>query len=185
MDGDRISGSEGNMSTVLARSGLLAGADAAADHDSELVSLMGKYERPLYAFVMSIVGNTEIALDCVQDTFLRAYEALTRRKPINGAWLYTVARNRSMDEFRRRRWIYSDPEALESIPIAHSPDESIVVQSVLDRMTPADREVLYLFVVAGFKTDEIGRIMSLSGTAVRQRLYRARERFRAMYGPRA
>lgn len=172
------------MSTVLARSGPSARADAAADHNGELVSLMAAYERPLYAFVVSIVGNTEVAFDCVQDTFLRAYEALTRRKPINGAWLYTVARNRSIDEFRRRRWVYPDPEVLESIPIAHSLDESIVIQSVLDRMTPADREVLYLFVVAGFKTDEIGRIMHLNGTAVRQRLYRARERFRALYGPR-
>jgi RNA polymerase sigma-70 factor (ECF subfamily) len=131
--------------------------------------------------VISVVRDTDVALDCVQDTFLRAYEALKRGKSINSAWLYTVARNRSMDEFRRRRWVHPDPEALDSVPVYHSSDESVVVQSVLDRMTPLDREVLHLFIVAGFKTDEIGTIMGMNGTAIRQRLYRARERFRVMY----
>jgi RNA polymerase sigma-70 factor (ECF subfamily) len=121
-------------------------------------------------------------MDCVQDTFLRAYEALRKGKSINAAWLYTGARNRTMDEFRRRRRLHPDGEALEHLPISHSSDESIAVQTVLERMQPMDREVLFLFVVAGFKTDEIGAILGMNGTAIRQRLYRARERFRVLYG---
>jgi RNA polymerase sigma factor (sigma-70 family) len=169
------------MSTVLAHDGSLAFSSVGLDHDQQLVSLIAEHERPLYSFVISVVRDTDVALDCVQDTFLRAYEALKRGKSINSAWLYTVARNRSMDEFRRKRWIHPDAEVLDSVPVYHSSDESVVVQSVLDRMTPLDREVLHLFIVAGFKTDEIGDIMGMNGTAIRQRLYRARERFRLMY----
>lgn len=178
--GDPRDGSD--MTTALAYDGALTFSNVGFDYDTQLVSLMSEYERPLYSFVISMVRNTEVALDCVQDTFLRAYEALKRGKPINSAWLYTVARNRSMDEFRRKRWVHPDGDALERVPVYHESDESVVVQSVLDRMTDMDREVLYLFVVAGFKTDEIGTIMGMNGTAIRQRLYRARERFRVIYG---
>lgn len=170
------------MSTVLAHDSSLAFSSVGWDHDQQLVSLISEYERPLYSFVMSMVRDSDVALDCVQDTFLRAYEALKRGKAINSAWLFTVARNRSMDEFRRKRWVYPDADVLDHVPVYHTSDESVVVQSVLDRMTSMDREVLYLFVVAGFKTDEIGAIMGMNGTAIRQRLYRARERFRVMYG---
>jgi RNA polymerase sigma-70 factor (ECF subfamily) len=170
------------MSTVLAHEGCPAFSSVGWDHDGELVSLVSEYERSLYNFVVALVRDTDVALDCVQDTFLRAYEALKRGKSINSAWLYTVARNRAMDEFRRKRWMYSDSDALDYVPVYHTSDESVVVQSVLDRMTAMDREVLHLFVVAGFKTDEIGVIMGMNGTAIRQRLYRARERFRVIYG---
>jgi RNA polymerase sigma factor (sigma-70 family) len=170
------------MSTVLVHDGAPRFASVGQEHNSRLESLISEFERPLYSFVLSIARDSDVALDCVQDTFLRAYEALKRGKSINSAWLYTVARNRSMDEFRRKRWIHADPDALDSVPVYHSSDESVVVQAVLDRMNSMDREVLYLFVVAGFKTDEIGVIMGMNGTAIRQRLYRARERFRALYG---
>ncbi len=170
------------MSTVLAHDGTQGFSSIEYDAHTELVSLMTEYERPLYSFVLSIARDCDVALDCVQDTFLRAYEALKRGKSINGAWLYTVARNRSMDEFRRKRWVHPDSDALDYVPVYHSSDESVVVQGVLDRMNPMDRDVLYLFIVAGFKTDEIGNIMGMNGTAIRQRLYRARERFRALYG---
>jgi RNA polymerase sigma-70 factor (ECF subfamily) len=56
------------------------------------------------------------------------------------------------------------------------------VESVLAQLSPQDREVLYLFDVAGFKTDEIGAMIGVRGTAVRQRLSRARDRFRLLYG---
>jgi RNA polymerase sigma-70 factor, ECF subfamily len=169
------------MSTVLVRDGAPWISSVGRDCHAELESLMTEYERPIYSFVLSIARDGDVALDCVQDTFLRAYEALKRGKSINGAWLYTVARNRSMDEFRRKRWMHPDPEALDHVPVYHSSDESVVVQGVLDRMNPMDREVLHLFIVAGFKTDEIGVIMGMNGTAIRQRLYRARERFRSLY----
>jgi RNA polymerase sigma factor (sigma-70 family) len=170
------------MSTVLAHDSSLTFSSVAWDYNQQLVSLISEYERPLNSFVISIVRDTDVALDCVQDTFLRAYEALKRGKSINSAWLYTVARNRSMDEFRRKRWMHPDSDVLDHVPVYHTSDESVVVQSVLDRMAAMDREVLYLFVVVGFKTDEIGVIMGMNGTAIRQRLYRARERFRVIYG---
>lgn len=161
----------------------VAGVELSAE--DRLVHLMEKHERAIYNFMFGLVRDTDRALDCTQDTFVRAYEHLRKGKPINTAWLYTVARNRAMDEFRRGKRVQPDLDALAEIPVHHRTDESLAVQQVLERLSPHDREVLYLFDIAGFKTDEIGAMLGVRGTAIRQRLSRARERFRLLYGAEA
>lgn len=150
--------------------------------EDELVRLMSEFERPIYNFLLALLHDEAVALDCAQDTFLRAYENLRKDRAVNAGWLYKVARNRAMDEFRQRRRVQPELEKLEHVPV-HEPTERVMaVRSVLEHLSAADREVLYLFDVAGFKTDEIGAMLGIRGSAVRQRLSRARERFRHLYG---
>lgn len=150
--------------------------------EDTLVRLMNQHERPIYNFLLALLRDTDVALDCAQDTFLRAYENLHKGRPVNTQWLYKVARNRAMDEFRHRRKVQPELGTLEEMP-AHEPTERVMaVRAVLERLPAIDREVLYLFDVAGFKTEEIAAMLGIGGSAVRQRLCRARERFRLLYG---
>lgn len=153
-----------------------------SDSEDRLVALMGEFERPIFAFLLTLLQDHDRAQDCAQDTFLRAYRQLEKQKSVNGSWLYTVARNRAVDEFRRQRWFQPQDTELELMTVQSDVDESIVVRQVMDKLSPADREVLYLFDVVGYKTHEIASILGIRGSAVRQRLSRARERFRALYG---
>lgn len=150
--------------------------------DDELHVLLQRYERPLYGYLLARLKDEDCALDCVQDTFLRAYQSLQRGRPVNKQWLYTVARNRAMDEFRRKRHFDPDTEALDHIASTDDTDRRMFLHDVLAKLAPMDRDVLYLYAVAGFKTDEIGDIMGVRGAAIRQRLYRARERARHLFG---
>jgi RNA polymerase sigma-70 factor (ECF subfamily) len=152
--------------------------------EDALARLMDEYERPLLAFVRSLLRDADLALDCVQETFLRAYEALSRGRQINGGWLYTVARSRAMDELRRRGRMRMQPRDVNEVRFDPPDDTGLAVWQVMDGMRQQDREVLYLFAIAGFKTDEIAGLLGTTGTAVRQRLYRARREFRRMYGER-
>jgi RNA polymerase sigma-70 factor (ECF subfamily) len=151
--------------------------------EDQLVRLMNDYERPIFNFLLTIVRDPDVALDCTQDTFLRAYEHLNKGREIKAAWLYTVARNRAMDEFRRKRRTETDIEALEQVPVEEQPvEDRLAVEAAIAQLSEGDREVLYLFDVAGFKTDEIGKMLGVRGSAIRQRLSRARTRFRVAYG---
>lgn len=158
------------------------GAEKECQVEDQLAHLMHEYERQIYNFLLALLHDADVALDCAQDTFLRAYENLRKGKPVNSSWLYTVARNRAMDEFRRNRRVDKESEQIDRIQVTVPTDRVLMVQSVLAQMSPADREVLYLFDVAGFRTDEIGAMLGVKGTAIRQRLSRARERFRKLYG---
>ena len=159
-----------------------SGSRAECEVEDQLIQLMDQYQRPIYTFLLALVRDADIALDCAQDTFLRAYENLRRRRPVTTSWLYKVARNRAMDEFRRNKHVRAETDRLEQVPVHEPTDQVLAVQHVLAQLSPTDREVLYLFDVAGFKTDEIGAMLGVRGSAVRQRLTRARERFRLLYG---
>jgi RNA polymerase sigma-70 factor (ECF subfamily) len=162
--------------------GIREAPEAGGTIEDQLVRLMKDHERQIYSFLLALLRDADTALDCAQDTFLRAYENLRKGKPVKPQWLYTVARNRAMDEFRERRRVQPELGKLDQIPVQGPTERAIAVQSVMERLSPADREVLYLFDVAGFKTEEIGQMLGIRGTAVRQRLSRARERFRQLYG---
>lgn len=150
-----------------------------ADPHAALVALMDRYERKLFTYLITMLRDEDTVMDCVQDTFVRAYDSLRRGSAVNAKWLYTVARNRAMDEFRRDRRLEHDEGTLTRLEWSGpNVDQTLDIQAALERLPAHDREVIYLFEVAGFKTEEMGEMLGISGSAVRQRLLRARERLR-------
>jgi RNA polymerase sigma-70 factor (ECF subfamily) len=141
----------------------------------KLEELAREVERPLYRFLMALVRDANLALDCLQDALLRAHESVGAGRPVNRQWIFKVARNRAVDELRRRSRVRSDDDALARVSTADKADQALA------RLDPLDAHVLVRFVVEGYRTDEIGEQLGVSGAAVRQRLYRARERFRRIY----
>src|SRR5437660_53063 len=77
--------------------------------------LLDQYEQPLFAYLLALVGNRELAQDCTQDTFLRALEHMGRGKDVNARWLYTVGRNRAIDHLGDRRRVGPGDGAFETI----------------------------------------------------------------------
>jgi RNA polymerase sigma-70 factor (ECF subfamily) len=145
----------------------------------QLVALLDRYERPLYSFLSVLLADRAAAEDCVQDTFLRAYEHLQRRRGVTGTWLYRVARNRAVDELRRRGRVQShDAEGEIATGEVHAGDVGLRALALL---SAEDRELLYLFDVDGFSAREIGDMLGIKPGAVYVRIFRARERFRVHY----
>lgn len=78
-----------------------------------------QYQTRIYRFIYSMVGESELAQDLTQDTFMLAYRNLRRRLEAGtpdldeaglaiqqynmSAWLYTIARNSALSELRRRK----------------------------------------------------------------------------------
>lgn len=161
-------------------------ADASAQDAprGELIRLMDRYEKPLFNFLRSLLGDRESAQDCAQDAFLRAYEHLQRDREVTAAWLYRVARNRAIDELRSRKRVRTDPESVEQRAGGAPYDALGPVHHALARLSVEDRELLYLFDIDGFAAADIGQMLGISRNAVYVRVFRARERFRKVYRPR-
>ena len=64
-----------------------------------------QYHRPLFSYVLRLVGHWEQAEDLTQETFVKAYHALARLPADSNyrAWLYRIATNTCYDALRRRR----------------------------------------------------------------------------------
>ena len=150
----------------------------------QLIDLMDRYQQPLSNYVTMMVRDHDLALDCVQDTFLRAYQHLQKGKPISSGWLWTVARNRALDEIKRRNRIRSDYDGwdeMQDTTLAET-DRTHAVRRALAQLPDEDREILHLFIVDRFQAKEIGAMLKIRPEAVRMRIMRARKRFRAIYG---
>jgi RNA polymerase sigma-70 factor (ECF subfamily) len=158
------------------------GFDAIEDAQSALLAHIRAHERPIIRYLQILLGDDDLALDCAQDTFLRAYDHLRRGRPLTPAWLYTVARNRAMDEFRHRKPLSRDEDELERIPADGEQDAHVAaVRRVMTALRTEDREILYLHTVDRFTTEEIAEMLGIRPGAARMRLMRARDRFRALW----
>ena len=176
----------------------VSGAIAVSAHPAHSVMLLAdsftdvveRYQTPLVQFLYGMVGNLEQAEDLAQDTLLKAYEAMERRRPgqqFSAGWLYRIARNTALDTLRRKRLIAWLPIDLVETLLPARGDfagrvaERELVQQVLACLPARYRACLLLRTVAGLSNGEIAESMGISTRNVNTLLFRARERFRLVY----
>ncbi|MBU4174092.1 MAG: sigma-70 family RNA polymerase sigma factor [Actinobacteria bacterium] len=80
------------------------------------------YKQPIYNFIYQMTGDVEDAKDLTQDSFLTMYKVITDKKKVDNlrAYLYTVARNKTLARLAKRSKEYYDEDF-----IPRSPDESM------------------------------------------------------------
>jgi RNA polymerase sigma-70 factor, ECF subfamily len=86
----------------------------AGDHEA-FATLYGRHSRALYLYLVSLVGDTAVAEDLLQETFLRVIRWEGARRNGHGTlgpYLATIARNKATDWLRRTR---RDREARRAI----------------------------------------------------------------------
>jgi RNA polymerase sigma-70 factor (ECF subfamily) len=133
------------------------------------------------------MGDPDRAEDLTQETFVRAYLALERGAAWDNprAWLYRVASRLAINEHRRRKLIQWLP--LWSTDVDPAPGvettiaERLAVREALAALPPKYRIPLVLYSTEGYSVAEIAAMLELSASAVKVRLYRAREKFRRAY----
>jgi len=99
------------------------------DPDQSFQILYDRYSGVLLRFVYRFTGNQEQAEEILQDVFTEAFTAISnRRANLNlKAWLFTVAKNKSLNfEKKKKREILS-----EEI-IASAPDDFEIEEQVSD-----------------------------------------------------
>jgi len=104
---------------------------------SDFALLWQKYNKQIYANVLKIVRSIDDADDIVQDTFLKAYNALhtyNQTFPFP-AWLYKIASNTCIDYFRRKR---IRPISIEQL----NRDGGDMYDILPDKSTPIDRSLI-------------------------------------------
>src|SRR6266567_2471153 len=91
--------------------------------------LVRRYNVPLFNFICHCLGDYDLACDVAQQVFLQLHLSMPNLRtgePLK-AWLFQVARNRCLDELRRKRSIhFSELEASNDeddlSPLAIIPD---------------------------------------------------------------
>ncbi|MFN4916463.1 MAG: RNA polymerase sigma factor [Ignavibacteria bacterium] len=104
---------------------------------SQFALLWQKYNKQIFASVLKIVRSIDDADDIVQDTFLKAFNALhsyNQTFPFP-AWLYKIASNTCIDYFRRKR---IRPISIENI----NREGGDIYDIISDKSTPIDVNII-------------------------------------------
>ncbi len=132
---------------------------------------MADYESPLIGYAASILNDTDLARDVVQDTFLRLCQQEPEKVQDNlKSWLFTVCRNRAFDVLRKNkrtqpleevRWKKVAGPGLQPDEHADYQERLIRVMQVMDRLSDNQREVILLKFQQGLSYEEIQKITGL------------------------
>lgn len=173
----------------------------AQEHDAFGV-LVTRHYGAVHHYLIRLTGDSEIAVELTQETFLRAYQALPKLADDSnvGGWLFRIATNLARQHHRRppvvcwsRLSRSTRVEGLQRVGytidldgVAAGFEDDVAGQDLVRRalhQVPLEQRVcLLLYAWTGYTCAEIGEIVGKSTDAVRMMLVRARRRFRAAYG---
>lgn len=164
--------------------------EAARNGDKRAFSqLVDAYQRPIFNLTYRVLGNPEEAQDAAQEAFLRAWSRLDQYNPDHkfSTWLFSIANHHCIDRLRRRKTVQvsiDDNPVLQNLEVetprpdqqAMASEQSAEIQSLINQLDPDYRTPLVLLYWEDQSYEEIAETMGLTVSAVKSRLFRARQK---------
>jgi RNA polymerase sigma factor (sigma-70 family) len=158
--------------------------------------LVSRYQRLLVSYIHGFLKDNEQVYDVLQHVFLKLYVSLPillTNVSLKG-WLFQVARNRCLDELRRRyrrseipfstlEWKYreeelspieaiTDPEPLPE-EVAERIELHCLLQQAIFSLPPKFRSIVHLHCFRQLSFSEIGRMLKMPENTVKTYFYRS------------
>ena len=161
--------------------------------------LFKRYRPALFKFVFNMLRDYDQACDILQQVFLQLYislPTLDTHKPLK-SWLFQVARNRCLDELRRKRFVRlseldtfideDESEMLTFVPDPRPLPEEIVEHQDLQEkllraiqcLPPKFRSVVFLRYAEQLTFPEIGKALGMPEATAKTYFSRAKPLLRA------
>jgi RNA polymerase sigma-70 factor (ECF subfamily) len=145
------------------------------------------YERPVFNLCYRMLGDRALAEDAAQETFLKAFLGLKRYDPQRSFvnWLLSIASHHCIDRLRRRRLQFvsleSERGVIDVVDTGPDPERALArveqereIRQSLLQLAAKDRAAIVLHYWQGLSYIEIAETLSLTPSAVKSRLHRAR-----------
>lgn len=136
----------------------------------------------MWAVAVRVLGDRELAADCVQDAFISAYRhaAGYRGDAAVTTWLHRIVVNACMDRVRRDRHVLRRAGDLAEIDLASDRDDHASTEAVLDvraalaTLPEAQRMALVLVDMHGLPIAEAAAVLQVAEGTVKSRCFRGR-----------
>ena len=161
--------------------------DAAA-----LDALIGRYEAPLFQFLLGILKDQHQAEDALQETFVRALGRLDGVDPDHlRGWLFTVAYHEALLLRRRQKTRAAEPlpasadfpdDAVDPYEEVARADQARRLQHLIGRLPAAHQEVIRQRVYEGKRFREIAATLGCPLNTALARMHEGLKRLRLLWG---
>ena len=161
-------------------------ARARAGDGAALRGLYDAHVDRVYRHCYRLAGHDDLARDCTQDTFVRAFERLEsfRGEAAFSTWLYAIATSVALNALRKvRRRGERERDLDEASELGESrreaePDLKVRLARAIDDLPEGYRAVFVMHDVEGYTHEEIGAALGVETGTSKARLSRARARLR-------
>jgi RNA polymerase sigma-70 factor, ECF subfamily len=155
--------------------------------------LVETYQTPVYNLCYRMLGESGAAEDAAQETFWRAWQNLNRYDPQRSfiTWLLSIAAHFCIDQQRKRKislfeldefpdFDISNPQEPTPEKVVTLNEEDTALHTLINQLSPQDRAAVILKYWNDCSEEEISQMLSLTVSAVKSRLHRARKQLAEM-----
>jgi RNA polymerase sigma-70 factor (ECF subfamily) len=156
-----------------------------------LDALLERYESVLFPFLLGILKDHHQAEDALQETWCRALQHVDRVDWAHlRGWLFTVAYHEAMLIKRRQKTRQAEEEgqgvvadaAPGPLQQAEQREELLRLRQLLERLPPAQREVIRRRIYEGQRFRDIAEELSCPLNTALARMHEGLKRLRLLYG---
>ena len=143
-------------------------------------------EPSLRGWLLKKTEDHELTNDLLQDVFIKALKHKDRFCTLDDGktWLFTIARNTTIDLYRKPVREVNEPSTQPLSPLESEPDSTLLklqtcMARVLSELDDQDREAIELCDIHGMPQHDFASEKGLSLPAAKSRIQRARVRLRS------
>lgn len=160
----------------------------ASKDERDLEKLIKLFNPAIYHYVASL-SDPELAKDITQNTWLKVMRTQNNQQGKQNVkqWLFTVARNTLIDEFRKQqKWQWLDDE--NQLVSDTSLELTLVKEDELSRFNaaiaqlPFNQKEAFIFQQEGFSVEEIAELVHEPFETIKSRLRYARKHIKSVLG---
>ncbi|MBN1927499.1 MAG: RNA polymerase sigma factor [Prolixibacteraceae bacterium] len=152
--------------------------------------LVDKYADMVYSLAFKLIRNEADAEDLAQDVFIEVYKSLSkfRGKSKFSTWVYRITYNRAISFLRKNRPEFSsqDEVFLENKGgsevqfdlLNETDDPEKVLQNAIKKLADDEQMMLALHYFENQSIDEISKIMGISVSNVKIKMFRSRKKLK-------
>ena len=152
--------------------------------ESAFRELFDRYKNPVYGYIRRRISNPGRSEDITQDVFLALVRNRNgyRRRASFRTYLYRIAHNRVVSEYRNRKETFSLDGDNHPAPGGDT-EQKNQVREALAQIDPDQREVVMMREYEGLSYQEISRVLKIPIGTVRSRLFRGKMALRDLLTP--
>ncbi|OGH64729.1 MAG: hypothetical protein A3J66_00175 [Candidatus Magasanikbacteria bacterium RIFCSPHIGHO2_02_FULL_47_14] len=166
--------------------------EAAQQDPREFRVVYEKYQKKIYDYFFHRINNdADTANDLAQETFMRAFRALSAFRTTNahyGTYLMRIAHNLLMNQYRTYRPIMYDTSVLGRIGCEPTYEQDVLgmlkkdLWQAVEGLTNIEKQVMKMKYEEDMRVGEIASILNKSENAIKLCLTRARQKIRRQLG---
>jgi RNA polymerase sigma-70 factor (ECF subfamily) len=164
--------------------------EKAKSDPAAFATLYRQFRDPVFYYIYTRVGNRKDAEDLIEQTFLNVLEDLNgyRDEGHFTAWIFTIARSRVADFYRRRKPSVSIEQIFTLCDPLQDPVEHMIrsetmqsLGTLLNLLEENERELLRLRFSARLSFKDIACILKRKESAIKMSYYRLIERLQSQW----